>query len=491
MRLLVLACALLAAYALDSATFQITKEPMQSRSISQRFVGFSIEVGSTPAVFLVGGLGGSPRPSFAAVLNGLRVAAGSSKGANIRVGGNSADNSAWVPAPKPLPVNTTYRITSADLSAYAAAVPRWAGTVTLDTTLRYGDDPSLAVAHVTAAGQQLGWELVEGIEIGNEMDLFFENGIRKPDYNYADYKREFAHFNRDIGGVQAGRTQGGTWCSSRWATEWSDYVTTFADSFASLSFHHYTESVCNGNKATVPGLLSPNASLHFIQQMKPLAAIAAKAQIPFYIGEGNSVSCGGKAGVSDVFASALWAVDILFTAASLGMERWNFHGCPSGAYATIAYPDIKSDVPEVRPMYYGLLAFAEATANKSIIQVVHTSAKTSPYIKCWAVTDSDKATRVVVLHTDPAADAGSISITIAPPGPLRRPAILKRLLAGGKGMDAVWSDAISWGGLTWNTSKDGLPSGTPTTETIQADAHGQYVFELHKASMVLLTLPML
>ncbi len=110
---------LAAASAADTASFTLT--PALGRTIPPRFVGLSIEVGSTPAVFNAGGLGGAPRASLAALLNALRAAAGDAAGPNIRVGGNSADESAFVPS-GPLPTNSTYRITAADLQAYAVAV---------------------------------------------------------------------------------------------------------------------------------------------------------------------------------------------------------------------------------------------------------------------------------------------------------------------------------------------------------------------------------
>ena len=164
---LLAACAAAAAAAADSAHFAVTavRSPLP-----ERFVGLSIEVGSAPAVFYAGGLSGAPRRSFATLMNTLRAASGSAQGPDIRIGGNSADESAWVPAPAPLPVNTTYRITDADLRAYATAVPAWNGTVTIDATLRYGADPSYMVAHVAAAAKALGFApggLIQGVEIGN------------------------------------------------------------------------------------------------------------------------------------------------------------------------------------------------------------------------------------------------------------------------------------------------------------------------------------
>ena len=68
-----------------------------------------------------------------------------------------------------LPANDTYRITDADLQLYAAAVPAWNGTIVLDVNLRNPTDPTLAVNHVKAAAAQVGWGLIEGIEIGNEV----------------------------------------------------------------------------------------------------------------------------------------------------------------------------------------------------------------------------------------------------------------------------------------------------------------------------------
>ena len=150
----------------SSSSFRITRTPTISMPVAPRFVGFSIEVGSTPEVFLTGGLGGPPRSSYAALMNTLREAGSYPRGPAIRVGGNSADESAWVSAPAPLPLNTTYRITGADLDAYAAAVPAWGGSIILDTTFLY-DSPALMLAHTAAAAKRLG-PLIESVELGNE-----------------------------------------------------------------------------------------------------------------------------------------------------------------------------------------------------------------------------------------------------------------------------------------------------------------------------------
>jgi hypothetical protein len=94
--------------------------------VSSSFASFSYEVPCAPGMFT---FNNAPRTSFVNLMNGLRNASsgGAGRGPNIRIGGNSADESAYIPAPAPLPPNITYRITAADFQAYLSAVPLWNG----------------------------------------------------------------------------------------------------------------------------------------------------------------------------------------------------------------------------------------------------------------------------------------------------------------------------------------------------------------------------
>jgi hypothetical protein len=120
----------------------------------------------------------------------LADAGGGVGGPAVRVGGNSADEAVWQPSGA-LPPNVTYRVTAADFAAYAAAIPQWNGSVIVDVTLRDASGGA-AAAHAAAAAAALPPALLESFEVGNEPDLFFENGIRAPGYGYADYRRDFA-----------------------------------------------------------------------------------------------------------------------------------------------------------------------------------------------------------------------------------------------------------------------------------------------------------
>jgi hypothetical protein len=479
--------ALYSALARDVATFQLTD--VGGARIPRDFIAFSIEVGSAPEVLLDGGLGGPPRASIDALFNTLRAAAGAAAGPNIRVGGNSADESVWAPTGT-LPPNSTYRITQADLEAYASTVPAWNGSVTLDITLRYPRQPELDAAHVSASLKALGSRLAS-IEIGNEPDLFFENGIRPPTYTYAQYKEDYGSVSSVIMPLLAGTdvwVQGATWCSNKWTlADYHDYVTTFGHTFSSISVHRYAETACHSATPSIEGLLADKSAAGLALSVAPYVTAAPKG-VPVFIGEGNSISCGGYAGVSDVWASALWAVDALFNMAAVGIKRWAFHGMPNGPYAVISYPNRHEDTPNVHPIFYGLLAFATAAGHGSTLHEVKNLSNTNPFIKCWGVKDDDGASRLVVVHKDPAPGLGNATITIVPPAGLVGAGRLIRGLPGPKGIRSAWNESITLGGLTWSTSTNGHPSGESKDESVEAK-DGKFVFEMPPYSIAILLLP--
>jgi hypothetical protein len=86
--------------------------------------------------------------------------------------------------------------------------------------------------------------------------------------------------------------------------------------------------------------------------------------LPFRLAETNSCYSGGKPGVSDTFASALWAADLMYQLATAGGMGINFHGGGYGWYTPIA--GTRDDGFLARPIYYGMLMFAEAGAGQLI-----------------------------------------------------------------------------------------------------------------------------
>ena len=91
--------------------------------------------------------------------------------------------------------------------------------------------------------------------------------------------------------------------------------------------------------------------------------LSRETGVPWRINEVNSFYGGGKAGVSDTFAAALWALDYMFTLASHGGAGLNLETDINQLGWISHYSPIVHDAAmqcHVRPEYYGMLAFAQA-----------------------------------------------------------------------------------------------------------------------------------
>ena len=78
----------------------------------------------------------------------------------------------------------------------------------------------------------------------------------------------------------------------------------------------------------------------------------AVSGLPYRMTEGNSCFGGGKPGVSDAFASALWGADYMLHCASARFAAVNLHGGGDGYYTPIAVGSNLST--ELRPLYFGM-----------------------------------------------------------------------------------------------------------------------------------------
>jgi hypothetical protein len=131
-------------------------------------------------------------------------------------------------------------------------------------------------------------------------------------------------------------------------------VAKFADaapeSVTLLTGHRYAEGPPSDPGVTLDRLLAPNPS--FIHRMAETEEISRSARIPYVMAETNSCFKAGKAGVSDVFGAALWAVDYMLQLAKSLERGVYFHGGANGWYTPIA--DGSGKPFEARPIYYGL-----------------------------------------------------------------------------------------------------------------------------------------
>jgi hypothetical protein len=113
--------------------------------------------------------------------------------------------------------------------------------------------------------------------------------------------------------------------------------------------------------------------------------MAAARQTAYRMTEGNSCYNGGKKGVSDTFAAALWSGDFVLRAASVGCIGVNLHGGGNGLYTPIA--GSLADGFTVRPEYYGLVMGA-GCSGADLVEC--TVASDPDALSCYAVQKDHK-----------------------------------------------------------------------------------------------------
>lgn len=259
----------------------------------------------------------------------------------LRLGGNTSEYEWWRPTAKTAePEHPQTRVVTGEPQAQYYPVTAEA-VRHLDTFLRatgwkciYGiglgtNVPERAAEEAAFAAMTLGPRLLY-FQVGNEADLFAPH-LRDPEHwNAQIYLEQWLACARAITSAVPGAQFGMPDIASRleWLTEIAEAWPTVQDppKIAALTHHYYFGGPATNPAVNVPNLLSPDAMAK-VQGMADIAKAAArKMGVPLRMTEGNTCYRGGKPGVSDVFAAALWAADYSLLLASNGYTGVNLHG---------------------------------------------------------------------------------------------------------------------------------------------------------------------
>ena len=242
-----------------------------------------------------------------------------------------------------------------------------------------------------------------------------------------------------------------------------------------LSAHSYPFSACarRGSRAypTIARVLSERASAGMAHSVKAAVLLAHRAGLPFRLTELNSVTCEGRPGVSDTFATALWAPDALFELLRTGVDAVNVHVRTNAINAAFT-PTTRG--LEARPMLYGLILFASTLGPNAQLIDSHIHSTGSLHLKLWVVRVRGGVLHVLLI------DKGNRSAAVDLHLPALGPARVERLLAP----SASSSSGVTLAGR--ELGNDDRWRGRLTREIIYAGAHG-YELTVAAASAVLLS----
>lgn len=322
----------------------------------------------------------------------------------LRLGGNTSEFTTWSPADltAPSPFEATGPATHQHENIPTVNTPRALKNLRdfLDATnwtLIYGLNAARgsienAVAEAVAVHEILGPRLI-CFQLGNEPDAW-RNRYRPATFTYEDYAKEWARMHDAIVAKIPTAKFGGPDPSNKVA-----YITGFAadahnyDDIVLLTGHYYTMGPASSPKSTLERLLYPDPKL--AANLETIMAAAKTAHLPYHMTEGNSCWDGGKPGVSDTLASALWCADMMLQFAQAGAVGINLHGGGEGYYTPIAGSSSTGLVK--RPEYYGI-QFAQQLTGSTFLKTTLIGA--SPRVNAYAFENHHRRSLVVINKDD-------------------------------------------------------------------------------------------
>jgi hypothetical protein len=410
----------------------------------------------------------------------------------LRVGGDSADHSFWDPSAAALP-------------RWAFPVrPQWAGrlrTLVQALNLRLildlnliTDTPAQAAAWARAARAALPPRTITAFEIGNEPDIYSRAGWLSsiigrtplarplpPALNAPDYVRDFLADARALAQAAPGIPLAGpALARPQLDAGWITLLEAAARrELSMITVHRYPYSACArpGSRAypTLGRILSPTASDGLAAGLRRAVLAAHEADLPLRVTELNSVTCGGRPGVSNAFATALWAPSTLFALLRAGVDSVDIHVRANTINAPFA---LTRHGLTPRPLLYGMLLFSRSLGPRARLVSTGLAARSRLDVGAWAVRVGVRTLHVVVV------DRGPRSVRVAMRLPAQGPAYVQRLSA---------PSAASIGGVTFAGQRldaTGRWSGHLTIGRVNA-RRGRYTVDVRRRSAVLVSVAVL
>jgi hypothetical protein len=439
--------------------------------VPSSFLGLSFELSSVREVERAG-----ERGNLVTLLRSLGTGV-------LRFGGVSADTQvAWTDATSPRPPWATRTIGSEDLQRLARLASRSGWRILLTIGLAHFE-PQAAAREAQAAQTILGGWLA-GIELGNEPNAYAEHDLRAEPWSFSQYAAQASSYLEAIAAQSgsrlplAGPDVSGSPAFSSWGSGEA-----LGLSPTLLTGHHYPLGCNDATAPTVERLLSPAIRRGEQLSTRRYMSAAARARIPFRLDETGSVSCGGRAGVSNTFGATLWAVDYIAHTMWAGMAGINFHGNIANClgYSPLCGPGpaaLEGGSLQAQPVWYALLLDRAMLGDRRVHYRVRPSRDAN--VDVIAMRAADGTLHVVLVDDDP-PESPAIVMRIR----VSRTFADARVLAL-RGPSPLAPTGVTLGGAP--VAPDGSWSAAEAQPTVQNRA-GTVTVRLSPSSAELLTLP--
>jgi hypothetical protein len=322
----------------------------------------------------------------------------------LRFGGASADTRvAWTDERTPRPAWASAVLEASDLRKLRRLAEQSGWRVLLTVGLAHFD-PQAAAREAAAAKAALGpW--LAGIEVGNEPDAYARHGFRTLPWSYAQYDAQLRIYRRAITALAPGIPLAGPGVSgSSVFARWGPREAASQDP-SLLTGHHYPLGCHDAQTPTIARLLSGRTRQLEDASLARYMAVSRASAIGLRLDEANTVSCGGRAGVSNTFASALWAVDYIAQAMTSGATGINLQGNPGNCrgYSPVCAPTpvrLSDGALSAQPEWFALLLSRALIGDRPLR--VRTASQPGANLVTTALLAPDGSLRLVIVDGEPA-----------------------------------------------------------------------------------------
>ncbi|MGA9860236.1 MAG: glycosyl hydrolase family 79 C-terminal domain-containing protein [Solirubrobacteraceae bacterium] len=405
----------------------------------------------------------------------------------LRIGGDSADSVFWAPV-KELP-EWVFELTPAWLTQVSRLVRLAHVRLILDLNLVTAT-PQVAARWARTAEAKLPRGSIIAFEIGNEPDIYSQSSWRQrvtgptarrlpTQITATSYARAYASYARALAQAAPGvpllapalaePQKNSSWVAKLLAAP--------HPGLTGVTAHRYPYSACSrpgtATFPTIARVLSENATAGLARTALSVEKVSDRAKLPLWLTEINSVTCGGTRGVSNTYATALWAPDALLELVKAGVESASIHVRHNAI--NMAFSLTRRGLV-AHPLLYGMILFARTLGPGAQLLPLQVNAPSAAHLKAWAVQINGGIVHVLLL------DKGG------------RPAQIRLSLPSAVGVGTVQrllapsvasTSHVTLGGQ--RLGADGAWHGTPSHETIAPGPDG-YRVTLPRYSAALLTL---
>lgn len=510
------------AMAASSLSLELESEPGSAASgvVGPSFAGFGIE--PSQLFYFTGGE--EPNDLSFNLINNLANYTGSPP--HIRLGGNTQDYHIYDED------NTEWRIRSNPDSTGNGTIasdsriigPRFfeamnrmpEGTpVTWGLNLAY-DAPDYIDQITTMAEQVLSRCTnlnVTSFEIGNEPDLYGQNGFRKGSWSgsqYAEqwleraaaiYEKVLKPNNLPSNMFEPGATAFTTSTSFEIEKLVDDGINEQANNsdnsyvYAWNQHNYYYFIDITKYPITLEDLMNWKTTESRIGSWSDQLTQAEDTSLPFVLREMAVVGPLGLEGISNTFASALWTLNFLLYAATLNISSVQFHMTADSNSSAWQPTEKYGRKPFVRPLYYGLAAFDEtigagssgATRISKNNMTDYPSGYDEDIIRSYSIFQDGTLASMAVINGKVAntstSDKGSITIQATLPTEFAGKSIYLSHLTS-DGADATKN--TTWNGVSFEESGDGTPIDVSEDgETVKVGDDGSVSFTVRDSEAVI------